>query len=403
MPYDFARRVDRSHTHSVKWDFVEATTGVPDALPMWVADMDFETVPEIRDAVVARAQHLNYGYTSRSDDYYQAVVDWQARRHGWAIDRSWITHSAGVVNAIHTVLRALVREGEGVLIQPPVYHPFFYAIRRTGARAVSNPLVLVDGRYQLDLADFEAKLATEKPKVFILCNPHNPVGRVFTREELLAMGNLCLAHGVTVISDEIHGDLVYRGHEHWPLPRVSAAFEANTIVCTAASKTFNLAGLTTSNIIIPNQELRTAFDKTAEQAGIKSFNLFGSVACEAAYRHGEAWLDQLLDYLAANLEHARTYLARHLPQLSACTTEGTYFLWLDCRKLGLDKAALERFMLEKARLWFNQGHMFGTEGEGFVRINIACPRAILDEALSRLHQAVDALPAARNSGERNRQ
>jgi len=282
MRYDFAQRLDRSHTHSIKWDFVEATTGVPDALPMWVADMDFETVPEIRDAVAARARHLNYGYTARSDEYYQAVIDWQARRHDWAIERSWITHSAGVVNAIHTVLRALVRKGEGVLIQPPVYHPFFHAIQRTGSRLVSNPLVLVDGRYQLDLADFAAKLATEKPKVFILCNPHNPVGRVFTREELLAMGNLCLAHGVTVISDEIHADLVYRGHRHWPLPRVSAAFEANTIVCTAASKTFNLAGLATSNIIIPNHGLRTAFDTAAEQAGIKSFNLFGSVACEAA-------------------------------------------------------------------------------------------------------------------------
>jgi cystathionine beta-lyase len=256
---------------------------------------------------------------------------------------------------------------------------------------VSNPLVLTDGRYEVDLDDFAARLKAENPKVFILCNPHNPVGRVFTREELLAMGQLCLEHGVTVISDEIHADLVYRDHKHLPLPLVSPAFAANTIVCTSGSKTFNLAGLATSNIIIPDPELRAAFDAASARAGSKSFNIFGTVACEAAYRHGEAWLDQLLIYLEANLDHARAHLARHLPQLPAFKTEGTYFLWVDCRALGLAPPALERFLLEKARLWFNQGHIFGREGEGFVRINIACPRPILDEALSRLQEAVAAL------------
>lgn len=388
MTYDFDSQVDRTGTQSLKWDYVAATTGVPDALPMWVADMDFEALPEIREALAARARHPSYGYTQRSDSYYQAVIDWQARRHGWKVERPWITHSAGVVNALHTAIRALVRPGEGVLIQPPVYHPFFHTIRHCGARLVSSPLVAAGGRYLPDLADFAAKLKDEKPKVFILCNPHNPVGRVFTRDELLAMGNLCLEHGVTVISDEIHSDLVYRGPRHLPFPLVSEAFNANTIVCTAPSKTFNLAGLATSNIIIPDPALRAAFDGAAEAAGIKSFNIFGSVACEAAYRHGEAWLAQLLDYLEGNLEHARQYLAAHLPQLTAGKTEGTYFLWLDCRALGLQPQALERFMLERARLWFNQGSMFGPQGDGFVRINLACPRATLDEALSRLHQAV---------------
>lgn len=391
MHYDFDQLFDRTQTQSVKWDYAEAKTGFADVLPMWVADMDFMTVPEIGEALVARARHLAYGYTARSDGYYQSVMDWQVKRNGWSIDKSWITHSSGVVNAIHTVLRALVRSGEGVLVQPPVYHPFFHAIQQCGGRLVSNPLVLVNGRYELDLADFAAKLDLEAPKVFILCNPHNPVGRVFTREELLAMGNLCLEHGVTVISDEIHSDLVYRGHKHIPLPLVSSAFEANTIVCTSASKTFNLAGLATSNIIIPNRDLRAAFDEAAVRAGSKYFNIFGSVACEAAYRHGEAWLEQLLDYLEANLEYAREYLGKHLPQLSTFKTEGTYFLWVDCRALGLDQTALERFLLEKARLWFNQGHIFGKEGAGFVRINIACPRSTLELALSRLQEAITAL------------
>jgi len=391
MSYDFDKVVSRDNTQSVKWNYVKQKTGVADALPLWVADMDFETVPEIRTAIIERAKHLLYGYTARSDSYYQAITDWFSSRHSWTIDRSWITHSTGVVNALYTVVRAYVKEGDGVLIQPPVYHPFYQAIKRAGAKVIKNPLHVVKGRYELDLDDFETKLKVDKPKLFILCNPHNPVGRVFSTEELSALGKLCLKYGVIVVSDEIHGDIICKGQRHVPFASISADFAKHSIICTAPSKTFNLAGLSTSNIIIPDQDLRAKFDAAADQVAIKSFNIFGAVACEAAYRYGAAWLDELLVYLEANIVHTREFIEENLPQLQAFKTEGTYFVWLDCRALGLGNVDLERFLLEKARLWLNQGHIFGPEGDGFVRINVACPRVILDEALERFKKAVQAI------------
>lgn len=389
--YDFDKPVNREGTFSAKWNYIKESVGVEDALPMWVADMDFETVPEVTEAIQTRALHGIYGYTARSPGYYEAVMDWHAKRHGWQTEQSWITHSAGVVNALFTAVRALTKPGDGVLIQPPVYHPFYRAISRNGCSAVLNPLTVREGKYAPDLEDMERKLAGGRVRLFILCNPHNPVGRVFTEDELRAMGELCLQYNVTVISDEIHCDLVFQPYRHIPFASLSPEFARNAIVCTAPSKTFNLAGLATSNIIIPNEELRSRFNQAGEDAALKSFNIFGAVACEAAYRHGGDWLDQLLAYLDGNRRYALEFIGERLPGLAAYNPEGTYFLWLDCRSLGLGNAELEQFMLREARLWFNQGHIFGAEGSGFVRINLATRRAVVEEALHRLELAAGAL------------
>jgi cystathionine beta-lyase len=275
------------------------------------------------------------------------------------------------------------------MIQPPVYHPFYHAIKTCGCQAVLNPLRIVNDRYEVDLEDFEKKLKEEKVKIFVLCNPHNPTGRVFTLDELTAMGELCVKHGVVVISDEIHGDLVYRGHRHIPFASISDDFANNSITCTAPSKTFNLAGLYTSNIIIPNESLLKKYQDSCEKADINSFNIFGAIACEAGYRYGEEWVEQLMDYIDSNKTFVLDYIRERIPQLKAYEPEGTYLLWIDCNGLGMDKKELERFMLEKARLWVNQGHIFGSGGEGFVRINLACQRSTVVEAMTRLDAAIN--------------
>ncbi|NGM84476.1 pyridoxal phosphate-dependent aminotransferase [Paenibacillus sp. 7124] len=386
--FDFDKPVDRNNTLSAKWNYIKESVGVEDALPMWVADMDFETVPEVKAAILDRAQHGIYGYTARSEGYYDAIIDWNLKRHGWQVDKKWITHSPGVVNALFTAVRAFTKPGDGILIQPPVYPPFFRAISMNDCKTILNPLKLEGGRYVPDLADFADKVGSGRVKLFILCNPHNPVGRVFTEDELRVMGELCLKHGVVVISDEIHSDLLFKPHRHVPFASISEAFAQNTVVCTAPSKTFNLAGLSTSNIIIPNDELRRRYDAANEQVAQKSHNIFGAAACEAAYRHGEEWLDQLMSYIDGNRQYAVEFIEARLPQLKVYNPEGTYFLWLDCRSLGLGNQELEHFLLHEAKLWFNQGYTFGKEGDGFVRINIGCQRSTVEEALKRLEYAV---------------
>lgn len=391
MKYDFDAFVSRENTCSVKWNYTKESVGVEDALPLWVADMDFETVPEVKEAILARAQHGIYGYTARSEGYYQALVDWIQKRHGWKIEKKWITHSAGVVNGLFNAIRALAQPGDGIVIQSPVYHPFYNAIRKCGCKVILNPLKYVDHHYTPDIEDLKKKLKENNVKLLILCNPHNPVGRVFTREELTAVGELCLRHNVVVISDEIHSDLVFKPYRHIPFASISRDFEQNTVICTAPSKTFNLAGLETSNIIIPNEELRRKYDTLCENMAVKGFNIFGAVACEAAYKYGAEWLDGLMEYLEGNKKFAIDFIKERIPKLKVNDPEGTYFLWLDCRELGFSKVELERFMLQKAKLWFNQGHIFGTEGEGFVRMNIACQRKTVEEAMRRLENAVASL------------
>jgi len=390
MKYDFDRELDRTGTASVKWDFIKEKTGDAGVIPLWVADMDFAVADEIRDAILERASHPIYGYTVRGDSYYDALTGWYARRHDWKIERDWITHSNGVLNAIATAILAMTEEGDGVIIQPPVYHPFPRVIRQAGRRVVENPLVLDDGVYRMDYDGLERLIEAEKPGAMLLCNPHNPVGRVFTRGELAQLGEICLAHGIPVISDEIHGDIIHPGHVHVPFIEASPVTPGSAIVCTAPSKTFNLAGLSTSNIIIPDPVLRAKFESANRRAGAETYNLFGAVACEAAYAYGGQWFDEVLAYIGENKLFSMAFLKEHLPGVRVIEPEGTYFLWFDLSCLGLDDAALETFLVSNARIWVNQGFTFGLGGSGFVRMNLACRQALLEEALGRLVGAVRA-------------
>lgn len=402
MKYDFDREIDRSGTQCAKWGVIQdcdnpsrwhATddyAGENRVLPLWVADMDFPSPQPVVEALVRRARHGIFGYTMRTDSYDRAVVSWMQRRHGWTIQPDWIVATPGVVPAIHFLIRTFTRPGEKVLIQRPVYYPFFSAIETNGAEIVSSSLILSDSRYEMDLAEVEVKAADPSTTLMILCSPHNPVGRVWTREELTRIGEICLRHKVLVIADEIHADLVYPGVTFTPFAAMDERLARRTVVCTAPSKTFNLAGLHTSNIIISDPQLRQRFQQTLNSCGMgKWANPFGVVACETAYREGEAWLSQVMAYIEGNLNYMQQFIADHIPGLKVIRPEGTYLVWLDCRGLGLDKWALKRLMLEKARIFLDEGFIFGPEGEGFERINIACPRPILQEALARLRRAVN--------------
>lgn len=380
MKYDFDRIVPRRGTNSTKWDSRAA-----DILPMWVADMDFQSPPAVIEALRRRVDHGIYGYSFPPESCYEAIIDWFRRRHGWEIKREWITFSPGVVPGLNMLIRCLTRPGDKVIVQRPVYYPFFAAIENNGCHILNNPLKYDSGRYTMDFEDLEQKVQDPRAKVLILCSPHNPVGRVWTKEELTRLGKICLENDVIVISDEIHCDLVYKKYKHTCFASICEEFLANSITCFAPSKTFNLAGLETSVIVIPNPKLRQEFQNVVLP---RTPNLFGTVALEAAYRHGEDWLDQLLDYIEENLRFLKEYLATRIPRIKVIEPEGTYLAWLDCRDLGMDAQSLEKFMLEKAKIWLDEGYIFGPEGQGFERINLACPRAILREALERLERAI---------------
>jgi cystathionine beta-lyase len=403
MHYNFDREIDRAGTNAAKWEVVkqdgrfvsvEQMPPNPDGrrlLPMWVADMDFPVAQPVINALTARAQHGIFGYNWPAPSYRRAVVDWMARRHGWPVEPEWILTTPGVVPALNMLVRTFVAPGQRVMVQPPVYYPFYTSIANNGAELARNPLLLADGRYGMDFAGLEAVAREPDVVMLILSSPHNPVGRVWTPDELRRLGELCLAHDVLVVADEIHGDLIYPGQRFTPYAALGEQFAANAVICTAPSKTFNLAGLATSNIIIPNPELRGRFERTLNSNGLHGVNTFGMVALEAAYTHGEEWLAQVLDYVAGNLRYLQDYVAQHLPQIDVIEPEGTYLVWLDCRRLGLDKDTLERLMLNEARVFLDEGCIFGPEGEGFERINIACPRSLLAEALDRIKTAVDGL------------
>ena len=403
MKHPFDAEVDRRGTNSLKWEFIQQGKdllhwehtdrffGENRILPMWVADMDFRCPEPVVKALIARAQEGIYGYTAPTDAFYQSVVSWMARRHGWEITPQWICITPGVVPALNMLVRTFISPGDRVLIQPPVYYPFYSAIENNGGEVVTNPLVYESGRYRMNFADFEEKAKDPRVKMVILCSPHNPVGRVWSRDELLRFGEICIENNVLVVSDEIHGDLIYKGHAFTPFAKISRDFAQHSIICTAPSKTFNMAGLQTSCIIIPNDDLRPRFGKILQADGLVLAGSFGIVALQAAYDHGEEWLEQALSYLQANLEYLEAYVAEHIPQMSVIRPEGTYLVWLDCRRLGLDKLGLTRLMMEVARVYLDEGFIFGPEGEGFERINIACPRSILDEALDRIRNAIAGL------------
>ncbi len=388
----FDQVIDRRNTSSVKWDLVEKLYGSREVLPMWVADMDFPAPRPVVDALIARAQHGVYGYTTRPDSVYEAIELWARTRHNWTIEREWIRFSPGVVPGLAFLLYALSAPRDKVIIQPPVYHPFAFTIRENDRQIVNNPLIFENGRYRMDLDDLERK-AREGARLMILCSPHNPVGGVWTQGELRQLGEICCEHGITVISDEIHSDLLLPGHVHTPFASISPEFAQNSVVCTAPSKTFNLAGLQTSVITIPNKELRDRFDSVLDRLHLTLPNTFGLVAMEAAYRYGGEWLDELRGYLSANLRYLTAFLAREAPQIKVVQPQGTYLVWLDCRELGLQTEELSRFMREDAKVGLDDGHIFGPGGEGFERINIACPRSVLQEGLQRIAGAVRKLGA----------
>ena len=388
MAYNFDEAIERRGTASAKWDAVKDLFGSEDVLPLWVADMDFRVPDEVVDAIKKTADHGVFGYTLRSEEYKEAVKDWMEKRHGWEIEGDWITQTPGIVNALNMAVLAYTEPGESVIVQPPVYYPFMKAINNHGRKVVNNPLIDRDGRYEMDFDDLETKVAESGAKLLFLCNPQNPSGRVWTPEELKQLGDICVRHGLTVVSDEIHGDLILGDQPHTPFARVSDELAAISVTCTAPSKTFNLAGLHTSNIIIPDEARRKAFNAQIEKFAVGGSSPIGAAATIAAYRHGEEWLEGLLDYVRGNYSFLKDYADANITELKVYPLEATYLAWVDARELGLDNKALETFMAKEAKVGLNQGHIFGPGGEGFVRVNLACTRKTLEEALKRIDEAV---------------
>lgn len=384
MKFDFDEIVDRKNTNSLKYDFAAERGRPADVLPLWVADMDLKAPPAVIDALKQKAEHGIFGYSMPKSDYFETVAKWFKERHGWVVNPDNFMTTPGVVFAICTLLHTVTKPDDAVIICQPVYYPFANSIKDGGRTLVVSELKLVNGRYEIDFDDFERKIVENRVKAFILCSPHNPVGRVWTKEELEKLGDICLKHGVFVIADEIHADFTFGGHRHIPFCTIKEEFESICAVCTAPSKTFNLAGLQISNVYFPDPEVKKKFCARLDAVGYWEPNIMGLVACAAAYEKGGEWLDELKTYLDGNLKFVREYLAANLPKIKLIEPEGTYLLWLDCRELNLSAEELQNLVEQGAKLWLDDGYIFGAGGEGFERVNIACPRATLDAALSRL-------------------
>ena len=389
MKTNFNEIIQRDNTNSIKYDFASKRGKPKGLLPLWVADMDFKTPAPVVDALVEKSKHGIFGYSESGQDYFFVLKDWFKTNFQWNIQPDWLVETPGVVYAIATAIRALTNQGDGVIIQQPVYYPFSEMITINNRNLIVNQLVYENGKYGIDFEDFEHKIIKNKVKLFILCNPHNPVGRVWTREELMRLGDICLKHGVTVVSDEIHQDFIYSGHKHQVFSDLKPEFLCMTITCTAPTKTFNLAGLQISNIFIENPKIRRRFKQEMTKGGYSQPNVMGIVACMAAYSKGRKWLEELKIYLSENLDFIRTFLMNRLPQIKLIEPEGTYLVWLDFNELGLNDKELEDLIIHKAGLWLDEGIMFGAGGEGFQRINIAAPRIILEQALSQLERAIN--------------
>ena len=385
---NFDHPVERRGTHSLKYDFAEERGRKKDILPLWVADMDFKTSSFVQEALIRQAEHGIYGYTESDQEYYDAVSSWMERRHGWKIDKEWITKTPGIVFALAMAVKAYTEPGDYVLIQDPVYYPFREVIESNDRKVAANILIRKeDGSYEIDFEDFERQIVEKGVKLFLFCSPHNPVSRVWTREEVERLGDICLKHQVIIVSDEIHADFVFEG-KHQVLVDLKEEYKDITVTCTSPGKTFNLAGLQISNIWISNPELRARFRAEVTAAGYSQVNLMGLVACQAAYETGEEWLKELKIYLEGNLDYVRTFLKENLPEIKLTEPEGTYLLWLDFKSLGMKEEQLKDLVENKAKLWLDSGAMFGPDGEGFERINIACPREILKQALTQLAESV---------------
>lgn len=381
--YNFDEIIPRQGSGCLKYDKVNEFLGCEDVLPMWVADMDFKTPDFIIDAMKQRLEHPIMGYFYHTEGFYRAMVTWMQKRHQWNISAKWICFSPGIVAGLSFLVQTFTRKGDKILIQTPVYHPFYEVVEKNGREIIANPLRIVGDRFEMDFNDLEAKLQ-QRPRLMIISNPHNPVGRCWTVDELKQLAELCLKYNCLLVSDEIHSDLMMRGFKHTPVAKISEEIAQNTITCMAPSKTFNLAGLASSEIIIPNPDLRAKF-KTFMNDTVHIFgNIFGDVALEAAYTHGAPWLDQLRDYLTDNVEYTKNFLAQNMPEVKTYQHEATYLLWVNFKELGLTHEQLWDKLLNVAHLGFNDGKIFGTAGDNFMRINLACPRSTVEEAMNRL-------------------
>jgi len=402
MAQELDIEIDRMGTQSVKWEFIirdgvfsqgdhaDIRHGEDRILPMWVADMDFRCPPAVIKAMEDRVAHGIFGYTVPADSYFEAVMAWMETYYGWKVEQKWMTLAAGVVPAINTMIHGMLQPGDKVIIQPPVYYPFAMGIRNNGLEVVENALLYENGRYLIDFDDLAVKAADPAVKMVILCSPHNPVSRVWNKEELTRFGEICIENDLIIVADEIHGDLIYDDVEFVSFPTISERFADNCIVCNAPSKTFNLAGLQTSNIIIKNEAWRKQYRQQVLKDGTHHLNIFGPIAAEAAYRHGRDWLDEVMAYVQDNYRFMEAYLAEHLPQVDLIKAEGTYLVWADFSKLELSPKERKVLIMDDAKVYLDEGEMFGKEGTGFERFNIACPRSILVDALERIKTAVYA-------------
>ncbi len=386
MKYNFDELINRRNSNSVKWDSAD-----PDVLPMWVADMDFRTAPCIIEALGKRVRHGIFGYCHVPDRYYQATIDWMSRRHNVMLNREWIIYTSGVVPAISAVIKALTRPGDAVLVQTPVYNCFFSSIRNNGCGIVESPLVYDNLTYHIDFDDLEAKLSLPEVKLMLICNPHNPAGRVWTREELQKIGELCMRHGVIPVSDEIHCELTFNGHDYTPFASISDEYASKSVTCMSPSKAFNIAGLQIANIICADPTWRALIDKAININEVCDVNPFGVDALIAAYTDGEDWLDNLRKYLWNNYLIVCDFMHRELPIIGITKLEGTYLVWLDCRKLGMTSLEIKQRLLKESKVWLTEGTVYGNAGEGFMRLNIACPQERLLDGLNRIKSALTTM------------
>lgn len=382
MQHNFDEIIPRRGTNSYKWD----SAANPDVLPMWVADMDFRTAPAVMKALKRRVEHGIFGYVRVPDAYYDATISWFGRRHDWRIEKEWIIYTSGVVPALSAIIKALTGPGDKVLVQTPVYNCFFSSIRNNGCEIISNPLIYENETYRIDFDDLEKKAADTNVRLLLLCNPHNPAGRVWSREELVRIGEICLRNHVTVVADEIHCELFFPGYTYTPFASISQEFLMNSVTCISPSKAFNLAGVQIANIVSADAEVRKKIDKAININEVCDVNPFGVEALIAAYNEGEEWLEELKRYLFDNYNYLRRFFAKHLPEFPVTKLEGTYLVWVDCSALKRTSENIVTSLLEQEKLWLNAGDMYGDTGEGFVRINIACPRQVLIEGLERFRQ-----------------
>lgn len=384
MDFNFDEIIDRSNTNSIKWD----TAPSPEVLPMWVADMDFKTAPAIIEALQKRLKHGIFGYTQTPDEFYNAITGWWYTQHGFVVKRDWILPVSGVIPALSLIVRALAQQGDKVILQPPVYNHFYITLQNCGCKIVENDLIYADGNYTIDFVDLENKASDPEVKLMVISNPHNPAGRVWTKDELKRIGDICLKHNIFVISDEIHADLVYEGLRHIPFASLGQLYSKRSITLGSPTKTFNLAGLQVGYLFTENNDFKKRFQEMLTQQETELLSPFAITALIAAYTDGTAWLETLKIYLNDNYKYVRQYLEKHVPQLKILPLQATYLIWLDCSALEITSGAFASQLLQEHKLWVNAGTMYGTAGEGFIRINIACPRELLVQGLNRLVKGI---------------